>query len=168
MRPHASVSLPTVVAVALVLFVATGASAQTPGYQQIDIGSIRAEYVSEVLDRINDLLADWGGAWGGDEVDELSELYWEDALLIPPGGQLLRGREEIRDYFTTALGDHADIEAFMLDFDASGGMSQVFGNYMLGFASGDGAGTTESGTLITVYMLRGRNWKIRSQVFMPG
>lgn len=143
-------------------------SAQTPGYQQIDIGSIRAEYVSEVLDRINDLLADWGGAWAEDEIDALADLYWEEALLIPPGDQLRRGREEIREYFTEVLADHGYIEAFMLDFDASGGMSQVFGNYQLTFQAGDGAGTTESGTLITVYMLRGRQWKIRSQVFMPG
>ncbi|MEM7415269.1 MAG: SgcJ/EcaC family oxidoreductase [Gemmatimonadota bacterium] len=142
--------------------------AQAPGYQQIDIGSVRAEYVAEVLDRINDLYADWGETWATDQVDELSELYWEEALLIPPDGELRRGRDEIRAYFTEVLPDHGHIEAFMLDFDASGGMSQVFGNYMLGIQHGAQAGTTERGTLITVYVQRGRHWKIRSQVFLPG
>lgn len=143
-------------------------AAQAPGYEQVDIGAIRAEYVAEVLDRINDLYADWGEAWATDQVEELSELYWEDALMIPPDGQLRRGRGEIQAYFTEVLADHGHIEAFMLDFDASGGMAQVFGNYMLGIQHGEEAGTTKRGPLITVYVQRGRRWRIRSQVFLPG
>ena len=143
-------------------------AAQAPGAQRIDIGSVRAEYVAEVLDRINDLLADWGDAWAGDHIDELSELYWEDALLIPPDGELRRGRNEIRGYFTDALPAQGRIEAFMLDFDAAGGMSQVFGNYMLGVQNGGGAEVETRGRLITVYVLRSRRWRIRSQVFLPG
>lgn len=143
-------------------------AAQAPGYEQVDIGAVRAEYVAEVLDRINDLYADWGEAWATDLVDELADLYWPEALLIPPDGQLRRGREEIRAYFTEVLPDHGHIEAFMLDFDASGGMAQVFGNYMLGIQHGESAGTTQRGPLITVYVRRGRHWRIRSQVFLPG
>lgn len=145
----------------------TGVAAQAPGYQQIDIGSIRAEYVSEVLDRINDLLLDWGESWATDQVEELTSLYWEDALLIPPEGGLRRGHQEIRAYFDDVLAQHGHIEAFMLDFDASGGMSQVFGNYMLGIQQGEDAGSQRRGPMITVYVQRGRQWKIRSQVFLP-
>lgn len=149
------------------LLVPVGASAQAPGYQQLDIRSIRAEYTAEVLDRINDLLLEWGDAWANDRPDELAEYYWEDALLIPPEGGLRRGREEIRAYFDDVLSSHGSVEAFMLDFDASGGMSQVFGNYMLQIQQGPGAGSRQSGPLITVYVQRGRNWRIRSQVFLP-
>ncbi len=141
--------------------------AQAPGYQQIDIGSIRAEYTAEVLDRINDLLADWGDAWAGDRPEELAELYWEDALVIPPDGALRRGRPDLLAYFHEVLPLHGHIEAFMLDFDASGGMAQVFGNYMLGIQHGEAAGSQLQGPLITVYVQRGRRWKIRSQVFLP-
>jgi ketosteroid isomerase-like protein len=141
---------------------------QVPGYQQLDPRSVRAEYTAEVLDRINDHLADWGEAWANDRVDELTELYWDDAVLIPPEGGLLRGRQEIRAYFDSVLAEHGHIEAFMLDFDASGGMSQVFGNYTLGIQQGDGAGSQRVGPMITVYMMRGRTWRIRSQIFLPG
>jgi len=164
MYQRRSTSLALFVAVAC----ATGASAQAPGYQQLDIGSIRAEYVSEVLDRINDLLLEWGESWATDQLDEVTSLYWEDALLIPPEGGLRRGHDEIRAYFAEVLPQHGHIEAFMLDFDASGGMSQVFGNYMLGIQQGEGAGSQRTGPMITVYVLRGRRWKIRSQVFLPG
>ncbi len=159
--------LPAVIAATALCAWSRPTSAQAPGYQQIDPGSIRAEYVAEVLDRINELLADWGSAWAEDRPEELSDYYWEDALLIPPEGGLRRGREEIAEYFDEVLSNHGHIEAFMLDFDASGGMSQVFGNYMLGIQQGAEAGTQKTGPLITVYVQRGRRWRIRSQVFLP-
>jgi len=142
-------------------------TAQVPGGEQIPRGSVMAEYKAEVLTQVNSLLADWGNDWGLDRPQELSELYWEDALLIPPGGGLMRGRAEILSYFTDTLSQHGRIEAFMLDFDASGGMAQVFGNYMLAIQQGAEAGSQQTGPLITVYLRRGRRWKIRSQVFFP-
>lgn len=137
-------------------------SAQAPGYPSVPIGAVRAEYVAEVIVQINEVLADWGEHWGQDHVDELVDMYWEDALLIAPDGVLRRGRDDLRAYFAEALSGMGDVEAFMLDFDASGGMSQVFGNYLL-----EVAGQQTSGAMLTVYARRGRSWKIRSQVFMP-
>ena len=153
--------------VAVAALAPTQAAAQAPGGEQVPRGSVMAEYKAEVLTQVNSLLADWGADWGLDRPEELSELYWEDALLIPPGGGLKRGRDEILTYFTDTLSQHGSIEAFMLDFDASGGMAQVFGNYMLAVQQGTEAGSQKTGPLITVYLRRGRRWKIRSQVFFP-
>lgn len=159
---------PALVAAGLLLNAAwQPVEAQAPGYPPIDPRSVRAEYRAEVLERINENLARWGDAWASDRVDDLVDLYWEDALLIPPNASLVRGREALRGYFESVLPAHGHIEAFMLDFDAAGGMSQVFGNYMLGIQRGEGAGTQHSGPMLTVYMLRGRTWRIRSQIFMP-
>lgn len=152
----------------VVLFLAShGLTAQAPGYQQVPRGQARAEYVAEVIVQINEVLADWGAHWGADQVDDLVDMYWEDALLIAPDQELKRGSEELRAYFVGALPSMGDVEAFMLDFDASGGMSQVFGNYMLRIQQGPAAGSQQSGPLITVYVQRGRDWRIRSQVFLP-
>lgn len=43
--------------------------------------------------------------WATDQVDALVDLYWEDAMLIPPvGGRTpIRGRDRIREYFTGVL-----------------------------------------------------------------
>lgn len=157
----------SLIAVGVSLIAAGAVQAQAPGYQQLDPGSVRAEYVAEVLDRINEHLAEWGDAWANDRTEELTELYWADAILIPPEGAPLRGIDAIGDYFAEALPLHGHIEAFMLDFDASGGMAQVFGNYTLGHQAGALAGTQASGPMITVYVRRGRTWRIRSQVFLP-
>ncbi|MBT8488539.1 MAG: SgcJ/EcaC family oxidoreductase [Gemmatimonadetes bacterium] len=155
--------------VAACVFAFTPASlvAQAPGYQQIDVGAIRAEYNAEVLTQINAHLADWGEAWANDKAEALADLYWEDALLVTPDGLQRRGEGEIREYFETRLSEHGTVEAFMLDFDASGGMAQVFGNYMLVLQGGESAGRLVQGPMMTVYLLRGRTWKIRSQIFLP-
>ncbi len=146
----------------------TSLAAQAPGNQRIDPGWIIAEYRAEVLERINDLLADWDEAWSEDNADELSSLYWEDAVIFPWDRPAVNGREAIRGYFAEILPQHGRIEAFMTDFDASGGMAQVLGNYMMTVQQGDETGTQRSGPMFTVYLRRGRHWRIRSQFFLPG
>lgn len=161
-KRRVSVSRRGVLMSALFVLGAKGLGAQAPGYPSVPIGEMRAEYVAYVITEINDVLAEWGGHWGEDRIEDLVDMYWDDALFIAPDGTLRRGRDELRTYFTEALPRMGGIEAFMLDFDASGGMSQVFGNYML---TVEGVGT--SGPMLTVYVQRGRGWRIRSQVFMP-
>lgn len=145
----------------------TPAQSQVPGYQQLDPRSVRAEYTAEVLARINDVVTDWGDAWSFDEIDDLLDQYWEDAILIPPGHTPLQGHAQMRPYFEQVMPRHGQVEAFMLDFDASGGMALIYGNYMIGIQDGPGRGTQQTGPLITVYVQRGRTWKIRNQTFLP-
>lgn len=139
----------------------SGATAQAPGYPPVDTRSILAAYHAEVIEQVNRVMGRWGTAWERDEVDRVADLYWENAVLIPLGGTPKRGQDAIRDYLAEALPATGRVEAFMLDFDASGGMAVVYGNYMLEV---DG-GAQRSGPLVTVYLQRGRTWKIRSQVF---
>jgi len=74
----------------------TPASAQAPGYPQLNPGTVRAEYLAEVLDRVNELAAEWGSAWAEDRPEDLLEQFWEDAVLVPPDHVPLRGHGEIR------------------------------------------------------------------------
>lgn len=157
----------TLTLVAVAVFSPQIAHGQAPGYQQIDQSTLMAEYNAEVLSGVNAHLADWGSAWSLDNPEELTDLYWEHALLIPPGEQQKRGDLEILQYFQAELPNHGQVEAFMLDFEASGGMAQVYGNYTLAIQRGEEAGTVQRGAMITIYTRRGRTWKIRSQIFMP-
>jgi uncharacterized protein (TIGR02246 family) len=123
-----------------------------------------AEYHAEVLTQVNKLMERWGKSWGEDDADDVADLYWENAVLIMPGAPPHRGRDAIRAYLEDALPrQEGQVEAFMLDFDASGGMAVVYGNYL--FTEN---GQARSGPLVTVYLRRGRTWKIRSQVFTEG
>lgn len=136
--------------------------AQAPGYQQLDTRQIMAEYQAEVLDGVNRVISRWGEAWVDDDVDKVADLYWDNASLIPPDRAPLRGQDAIRAYLAEVMPEHGRVEAFMLDFDASGGMAVVSGNYTM-----DVNGAEKRGALTTVYLRRGRAWKIRAQVFTP-
>jgi len=138
-------------------------AAQAPGYPPVDTRGIFAEYHAEVLEQLNHLMADWARAWKDDRADKVADLYWENAVLLEPGLPPFRGRDAIRAHLEEALPLRGEVEAFMLDFDASGGMAVVYGNYQL-----SENGTQRSGPLVTVYLLKGRSWKIRSQVFTGG
>lgn len=137
-------------------------AAQAPGYQQLDTRQIMAAYHAEVLEGVNRVMSRWGTAWGNDDVDRVASLYWENASLLPPDGPPRRGLEAIREYLAEAFPRQGPMEAFMLDFDASGGMALVTGNYTV-----EVDGAPRRGALTTVYLQRGRTWKIRSQVFTP-
>ena len=138
-------------------------AAQAPGYPPVDTRTIYAEYHAEVLDQLNRLMARWGKAWGDDKADDVADLYWENAVMIVPDRPPLRGRDAIRAYLAEVLPDQGGMEAFMLDFDASGGMAVVYGNYRVSVGGED-----RTGPVVTVYLLKGRSWKIRSQVFTGG
>jgi len=147
---------------ALLAVSAAPLSAQAPGYEQVDTRQIMAAYHAEVLDGVNKVMARWGEFWEADDVDRVADLYWENASLIPPAGAPRRGRDAIRAYLAESFPAHGRMEAFMLDFDASGGMALVSGNYAL-----DVDGVQQRGALTTIYVQRGRTWKIRAQVFTP-
>jgi uncharacterized protein (TIGR02246 family) len=163
MSPLRRLAIPLVLALAARAGIPTRAAAQAPGYPPVDNRQIYAEYHAEVLDQLNKLMARWGEAWADDDADDVADLYWENAVLIVPGSPPFRGRDAIRTHFAAVLPEEGDVEAFMLDFDASGGMAVVYGNYRLSTAGED-----RTGPLVTVYLLKGRTWKIRSQVFTGG
>lgn len=140
---------------------------QAPGYTQIDTRQIFAEFHAEVLANLNEVMDAWGTAWSTDRVEDLIDLYWENAVLIPPETAPVRGAEALAAYFEGAMSSQGAVEGFMLDFDASGGMAVVYGNFLMQL-QGDRGGQELSGSLVTVYLRRGRTWKIRSQIFRPG
>jgi uncharacterized protein (TIGR02246 family) len=163
MSPPPRLAIPIVLALVVGVGPPMRAAAQAPGYPPVDNRRILAEYHAEVLEQLNKLMARWGKAWADDDADDVADLYWENAVLIVPGSPPFRGRDAIRAHLAEVLPEEGDMEAFMLDFDASGGMAVVYGNYRLSTAGED-----RSGPLVTVYLLQGRTWKIRSQVFTGG
>ena len=120
--------------------------AQAPGGWMPSSRSIRAEYYAEVLNHVNAIAADWATAWSNDNVDD---LYADNAVVIPEEGASLRTREEIRSYFEEYVKTTGHVESFMLDFDASGEIAMVYGNWRARMTSGPDAGQEVRGPMVT-------------------
>ena len=141
---------------------------QAPGGWMPSSRTIRAEFHAEVLNHVNALAEDWATAWSNDNVDDLMELYADNAVLIPEEGASLRTPEDIRSFLEEYVKTTGRVEMFMLDFDASGEMAMVYGNWRARMTSGPDAGQEVRGPMVTVYLQRGRTWLIRSQMFRRG
>lgn len=127
----------------------------------------RAEFYAAVMRGVNESLTAWQEAWASDDAAALAALYTEDALLVLPGGAVLRGRDAIEEHFDSMLPSWGSVRASMVDFDASGEMALVGGSYHFAEqVQGDGMGPTRiAGLHVTVLMQSSGSWRVRSQMF---
>jgi uncharacterized protein (TIGR02246 family) len=123
------------------------------------------EFLNEVNERTDEVMAEWVAAWGGDDAGALAEVYTEDAVVFLPEGQPVQGRPLIAELFTQTLPTLGAVRVSQMDFDASGLMAFVVGPFSYEVRAEDGFSWQETGLHITVFVREGAKWRIRSQVF---
>ncbi len=150
---------------------AASASAQrfpgVPGGGGMSSATHRAEYYADVLEHVTELLDAWRLAWAEDAIEDLLELYAEDATFVFGDDDPVVGRGPVGEKLASLLERTFSAQAAFLDFDASGRMAFVSGP--VNFEIGDGRRRTVSGIHFTVLLRQGRHWRIRSQwLRVPG
>ncbi|MGD2068854.1 MAG: nuclear transport factor 2 family protein [Gemmatimonadota bacterium] len=142
------------------------ARAQVPGYQGPDARQIRAEYRAEMIWQMNAVVDAWAKAWGRDDLDALADLYVEEAVIFDADGRAARGRGDVRAWLGDRLPAWNAAEAYLQDFEASGGMAMAHSSYRIEVDRATRATGEITGDMVTVFLLRGGDWRIRSQVFL--
>jgi uncharacterized protein (TIGR02246 family) len=154
---------------ALVLSALAGALCPNPASAQADTArgtsAFMAEFYADVIQHVNEVITDWRRAWREDDAQALSELYFEDARLVLPDRTPIVGGEAIRAFFENELPGLGQIQTSVADFDASGRMAYVTGNFFMEVQADSGTTETVTGVYLTVILRRQRTWRIRSQVF---
>ena len=102
----------------------------------------------------------WAAAYTAGDADALVAMYWDDAVLQPPGAKAAAGRTAIRAFLaadcaaTRGAGLTMNIpEAGAVD--ASGDLAYVAGSYTVTDASG---ATVDAGKYIGVFQKRDGKW----------
>jgi len=108
------------------------------------------------------------------DADRVVQVYTEDALMLPPGGEILRGRAAIRERY--ARGFDADRERGhtrritfeLVDRIVSGDVRSDYGYYTIIGRSPEGHEDRSRGKFAKVWT-RGRDgvWRIRSDSYSP-
>jgi ketosteroid isomerase-like protein len=142
---------------------ADGVFAQAPGYRGPSARQLQAEYRAEVIGKVNDALLAWSASWSGDNLEELADLYREDATVIEDGGVPIRGPDAIREWLAAHLATDGYAQLHLQDFDARGGMAMAHSTFRINAAD---ESTADTGNVITVFIQDGSRWRIRSQLFM--
>ena len=103
------------------------------------------------------------------DADRVAQIYAEDALMLPPGGDIVRGRAAIRDRYETGFERDRErrhtrrITFELVDRVTSGDVRSDYGYYTIIARSAEGHEERSRGKFAKVW-LRGRDgvWRIRS------
>jgi uncharacterized protein (TIGR02246 family) len=112
------------------------------------------------------------GAYATLDAGRVGQIYTEDALLLPPGGEILRGRGAIREHYKEGFdadrerGHTRRISFELVDRVVSGDVRNDYGYYTIIGRGPDGHEEQWRGKFAKVWT-RGRDgeWRIRSDSY---
>lgn len=155
----------------LIAMSAPDAAAQTlpgiPGSQGGTAAMHMAEYYADVMSHVDETMSSWRSAWRRDDLETLSSIYMDGALLLFPDEEPTWGREAIRTVLGARIGEIGEGQLSVGDVHASGKLAYVGGRFFFEVQSGDRAGQRISGYHVTIFFRVDGVWMIRSQVFRP-
>jgi uncharacterized protein (TIGR02246 family) len=90
---------------------------------------------------------DFAAALNARDAKAAAALYAEDAVLIPPGEPIVRGRQAIEEYWRGAIesGGIRDVSVETMDAQSSGSLGYERGSFVLTVDGPDGEPMVEEG-----------------------
>lgn len=112
-----------------------------------DIAGIEASASTFELGQMN---RDFAAALNAKDAKAAAALYTEDAVLIPPGEPIVRGRQAIEEYWRAAieLGGVREVSVETMDAGSSGSLGYETGNFRLTVDGPDGSAVVETGRYV--------------------
>lgn len=90
-------------------------------------------------------------------------LYTEDAIMLPPDGEMIKGWQRISDYWQEAVdGGLRHLEATTYEVFAGDGLATEVGRYR---TYDDDGQVTESGKYAVVWKLAGGRWMLHRTIW---
>lgn len=131
----------------LVVALALSACSGTEDAMQVEVSASKSE-----LGQMN---RDFAAALNAKDAKAAAAQYTEDAVLIPPGEPLVRGRAAIEEYWRGAieLGGVRDVSVETMDALSSGSLGYETGTFVLTVDGPDGEAVTDRGRYIELLRL---------------
>jgi uncharacterized protein (TIGR02246 family) len=131
----------------LVVVLALSGCSGTEDSMQTEVSASEIE-----LGQIN---RDFVAALNAKDAKAAAAAYTEDAVLIPPGEPLVRGREAIEEYWRGAieLGGVHDVSVETMDALSSGSLGYETGSFVLTVNGSDGEAVIDRGRYVKLLRL---------------
>jgi len=106
--------------------------------------------VSASADELGQMNRDFAAALNAKDAKAAAALYTEDAVLIPPGEPLVRGRAAIEEYWQGAIeaGGVRDVSVETMEALSSGSLGYEIGSFVLTVNGPDGEPATDRGRYV--------------------
>jgi len=108
--------------------------------------------ISASMVELGQMNRDFAAALNAKDAQAAAALYTEDAVLIPPGEPLVRGRAAIEEYWRGAIesGGVRDVSVETMDALSSGSLGYETGSFVLTANGPDGEALTDKGRYIEI------------------
>jgi uncharacterized protein (TIGR02246 family) len=115
----------------------------------------------QTIEKLND---DFVAAFNSGNYGAVAAMYTEDAFLLPPGAELMRGRAAIQAFWTNAGGSVGDIRLKTVEVTPLGeAAAREIGTFTL---KTKGAQSAEvAGKYVVVWQKVGGNWKLATDIW---
>jgi uncharacterized protein (TIGR02246 family) len=108
-----------------------------------------------------------GKAFSSGDTAALAAFYTEDAAVLPPNSQMIRGRKAIEGFWKGAMGMGVrSIQLNTIDVQSSGDLAYEIGNATMQIQPQGGSASTETVKYVVVWKRQPDNsWKLAADIW---
>ena len=108
-----------------------------------------------------------GKAFSSGDIAALAAFYTEDAVVLPPNSQMIRGRKAIEEFWKGAVGMGVrSIQLNTIDVQSSGDLAYEIGNATMQIQPQGGSASRETVKYVVVWKRQPDNsWKLAADIW---
>ena len=108
-----------------------------------------------------------GKAFSSGDIAALAAFYTEDAVVLPPNSQMIRGRKAIEEFWKGAVGMGVrSIQLSTIDVQSSGDLAYEIGNATMQIQPQGGSASRETVKYVVVWKRQPDNsWKLAVDIW---
>jgi uncharacterized protein (TIGR02246 family) len=120
-----------------------------------------------VRSRIEEVNAQFGAAVSRGDTTAVTALYTDDAVVLPPNAEIVRGKQAIKGLFDGMM-QQMGIPQLTLEtneVEEIGDTANEIGQYTLKFQPAGGESVTDIGKYVVIWKREGDDWKLHVDIW---
>jgi uncharacterized protein (TIGR02246 family) len=120
-----------------------------------------------VRSKIEETNAQFGAAISRGDTSSVAALYTDDAIVLPPNAETVRGRQAIKDLFDGMIAQMGvpQLALRTMELEEIGDTANEVGEYRLKFQPPGGEPVTDVGKYVVIWKRQGDAWKLAVDVW---
>jgi uncharacterized protein (TIGR02246 family) len=120
-----------------------------------------------VRSRIEETNAEFSAAASRGDTTAIAALYTDDAVVLPPNAETVRGRQAIKGLFDGMIQQMGvpQLTLRTMQVDEIGDMANEIGEYTLKFQPAGGEPVTDIGKYVVIWKRQGDDWKLHIDIW---